>query len=180
VTRYPFTPRSNARLEPGQFWSIPLSDGRFACGRVLGVDRDAEYGRRTRFIAGLLDWVGPEPPSAESIAGAPLLEAGHAHIATISDEGGALLGERPLESDGLVPPAEVRAHWAPAYLALRAERRFIADDPPPQWERRRVSSPLTDDMLRPSATGRGVVQFNSPLTDDDFRRLADWISDYPI
>ena len=179
VTDYPFIPKSNARLEPGQFWSIPLSDGRFACGRVLRVDRDAAYGRRTTFIAGLLDWVGSEPPTAESIAGAPLLEAGHAHIATISEEGGTVLGARALESDGLMPPAEVRSHWSPSYPALRAERRFIAGDPAPQWERRWVSSPLTDEMLRPSATGRGIVQFSRILSVEDFGRLADWLRQCP-
>src|SRR5262249_10570900 len=34
---YPFVPRSTAYLRPGQFWAIPLSDGRFACGRVLAL-----------------------------------------------------------------------------------------------------------------------------------------------
>jgi hypothetical protein len=34
-------------------------------------------------------------------------------------------------------------------------------------------------MLRTALTGRGVVQFTSPLTDDDFRRLADWLRAYP-
>jgi hypothetical protein len=62
---------------------------------------------------------------------------------------------------------------------LRAERRFIASDPPPRWERRTVSSPLTDEMLRPSLSGRGVVQFSRPLTDLDFRQLAEWLDEYP-
>jgi hypothetical protein len=61
----------------------------------------------------------------------------------------------------------------------RAERRFVAGDPPPKAERRRVASPLTEEMLRPSATGRGVVQFSSLLTDADFARLADWLRSYP-
>ena len=30
VPSYPFVPKSNVQLAPGQFWSIPLSDGRFA------------------------------------------------------------------------------------------------------------------------------------------------------
>jgi hypothetical protein len=78
-----------------------LSDRRFACGRVLAVGSGTTYGSRSRFLAGLLDWVGAEPPSVESIAGALLLEAGYAHIATIAYDGGAVLGERSLESDGL-------------------------------------------------------------------------------
>jgi hypothetical protein len=34
-------------------------------------------------------------------------------------------------------------------------------------------------MLRPSATGRGVVQFSSLLADDEFRRVAEWLRAYP-
>jgi hypothetical protein len=51
-----------------------------------------------------MDWVGTDPPNAESIAGATLLGVGHAHIDAISGDGGAILGERPLEADGLTAP----------------------------------------------------------------------------
>ena len=35
-------------------------------------------------------------------------------------------------------------------------------------------------MLAPSATGRGIVQFAyQPLADDEYRRLAAWLEDYP-
>ena len=37
MPKYPFEPRSNVHLRPGQFWGVPLSDGRWACGRVLAV-----------------------------------------------------------------------------------------------------------------------------------------------
>jgi len=80
---------------------------------VLDVDRGPGYGSRTCFLAGLLDWVGDEPPTAESIAGTTLLEVGHAHIDAISGEGGAILGERPLEADGLTVPEHehVLVYW---------------------------------------------------------------------
>ena len=67
---YPFVPKTNAKLLPGQFWSIPLSDGRFGCGRVLTATPEAGYGARTWFTGAVLDWVGDAPPTAESIAGA--------------------------------------------------------------------------------------------------------------
>jgi hypothetical protein len=44
---------------------------------------------------------------------------------------------------------------------------------------RDVESPLTDEMLRPLGPRCRVVQFHSPLSDDDYRRLADWLADYP-
>lgn len=80
---------------------------------MLDVDRSPGYGSRTSFHAGLLDWVGTDPPTAESIAGATLVEVGHAHIDAISDEGGAILGERPLQADALRVPEheDVLAYW---------------------------------------------------------------------
>src|SRR5262245_21234477 len=115
MTKYPLIPKTTAHLRPGQFWSIPLSDGRFGCGRVLRVDHDRPTSRRTWFIGGILDWVGDSPPSAETIAGAPVLEPGNAHIRTISFGGGAILGERPLASDDIEPPARVDSYWGEAF-----------------------------------------------------------------
>ena len=40
MPKYPFEPKSNAHLMPGQFWGVPLSDGRWACGRVLAVQTE--------------------------------------------------------------------------------------------------------------------------------------------
>ena len=104
--RYPFEPRSTAHLEPGQFWGVPLSDGRFACGRVLEVPRakDPQIPVSTRtFLAGLMDWVADVPPTQVGIAGAPLLEQGFAHVRAIRENGGMVLGMRPLEVDGVEP-----------------------------------------------------------------------------
>jgi internalin A len=44
---------------------------------------------------------------------------------------------------------------------------------------RDVESPLIDEMLRPLDPRCRVVQFHSPLSDDDYRRLADWLAGYP-
>lgn len=114
AVEYPFEPKSNAYLEPGQFWGIPLSDGRFACGRVLEVRRDPDefvpVSSRI-FLAGLHRWVGDRPPTSEDIAGAPLLAQGFAHVRAIRENGGMVLGLRPLEADGLVP-GRWRSHFA--------------------------------------------------------------------
>jgi hypothetical protein len=129
----------------------------------------------------LLDWVGAGPPTVDSIAGARLLEFGHAHVDAIS-ENGPVLGVRSLEADGLTVPVldKVMSYWGAGYPKTRLERRFIAGDPAPKAERRFISSPVTDEMLAPSATGRGIVQFaDQPLSEDDYRRLAAWLEDYP-
>jgi hypothetical protein len=174
VATYPPIPRATAQLRPGQYWSIPLSDGRFGCGRVLRV----EHGR-TWFVGAILDWVGAEPPTSDAIAGSPVLEVGKAHIRLITFGDGAILGERPLSADGIRAPATVDGYWGDGYGVVRAERRFIAGDPMPTEEFRQVSSPLTAEMLRPSITGRGLVQFDRRLTDDDFRQLGEWLRPYP-
>jgi hypothetical protein len=103
---YPFEPRSNAYLEPGQFWAVPLSDGRFACGRVLAVPRDRSDpfvdGGTRLFLAGLMDWVGAAEPTAGDLRGSRLVAQGMAHVMTIRETGGRVLGQRDLEPDGVV------------------------------------------------------------------------------
>jgi hypothetical protein len=179
MATYPLIPKTTAHLRPGQFWSIPMADGRFGCGRVLRTETGRASGGRTRFIAAILDWVGDSPPSSDAIAGSPVLKVGNAHVRLVSFGGGAILGERPLALDGIEPPATVDTYWGDGYAVARAEQRFIAGDPQPTSDFRQVSSPLTDEMLRPAPTGRGVVQFDRRLTDDDFRQLGEWFRAYP-
>jgi hypothetical protein len=134
MVTYPFEPKSNAYLEAGQYWAVPLSNGRFACGRVLAVPREPDpfYAVNSRmFLAGLLRWVGDQPPDSDSIARARLLSQGFAHVLTIRENGGSVLGRRSLESDGLVPD-----HWRShegggtvwVYEGSRRLRPATADD----------------------------------------------------
>jgi hypothetical protein len=111
---YPFEPKSNTWLEPGQFWGVPLSDARYACGRVLAVPNEGEPdpmlwtdGDSRMFLAGLMDWVGDDPPTADSIAGASLLEQGRANVKTIRHNGRLVLGHRDLALDNIVGLREV-------------------------------------------------------------------------
>lgn len=128
--KYPFEPRSNAHLEPGQFWAVPLSDRRHACGLVLAVPRAPDpllpVGSRM-FLAGLLDWVGDDAPTADSIAGSSLVAQGFAHVRSIRATGGAVLGSRPLELDGVEPwPWLTEAHSRQAVVYRGAERLRLA------------------------------------------------------
>ena len=85
---YPFTPRSTARLVPGQFWSVRRDDGRFGVGVVLGVpkpDTAPHHTTSTRtFTAGLLGLVLDRPATTSDVDGARLVEWGYAHVQTIS------------------------------------------------------------------------------------------------
>jgi hypothetical protein len=104
MPKYPFEPRSNAHLVPGQFWGVPLSDGRWACGRVLGVktESDAYFpGNSRTFLAALMSWDSDEPPAAGAIAGRQVLAQGWAHVRTIQRNGRVILGCHDLGLDGI-------------------------------------------------------------------------------
>ena len=58
---YPFKPTSTTKLQPGDFWALPLADGRFGCGRVITIKADAGPGQRSMLLAGVMDWVGTCP-----------------------------------------------------------------------------------------------------------------------
>jgi hypothetical protein len=141
------------------FWAVPLSDGRFACGRVLQVER----GSRVTILAGLMAWVSPDQPTEEALSGASLLSQGTAHIKAITETGGEILGERPLRADSIeplpmlshaMPPrvrlvrgfedlraatsAEVEAlpvlsAWGYNAIAVEAEQYFVSGDTSQWW-----------------------------------------------
>src|SRR6266571_2363521 len=95
-----FKPKSNRHLRPGQFWAIPLADGRFAAGRVMAVPAFGEKDTRG-FVAGLMDWIGARPPDAAALAGRTVVAQGKTRLEAITNTGGAVLGHRALELEGL-------------------------------------------------------------------------------
>lgn len=110
---YPFVPKSNRRLSPGQFWGIQLSNGCFAAGRVIQVNPKD----RSSFLVGLMDWMGPNPPTSDDLAGRRTLDQGSAGYLTIVDTGPAILGERPLELDGIEPDLMLsQGGWPGAWI----------------------------------------------------------------
>jgi len=100
---YPFTPKSAAWLQAGDFWALPLSDGSFGCGRVIQIPPKGVRLSSMQFLAAVLDWNSLELPTTDSIAGAPCLEQGGAHIRAITRTGGCVLGFRDLSLDGIEP-----------------------------------------------------------------------------
>lgn len=130
---YPFQPKSNAHLESGQYWAVPLSDGRYACGRVLDLPRAHDaLGSVTRvFLAGLMDWVGMTPPDSEAIGGRGVLRQGWAHVLTIQKTGGALLGCRNVDEDGIVL-RRAAPIWGYGVIVRLAEAAFVTRTLPPE------------------------------------------------
>jgi len=130
VPDYPFVPKSNRYLLPGQFWSLPLHNGRFACGRVMAVPA---FGARDRvgIVIGLMDWVGNQPPTFDSLQGCQVLVQAETHFSAITNTGGDVLGLRPLDLDGLIPVdpndlsvGSIHLVWGRATISDKAEERF--------------------------------------------------------
>ena len=129
---YPFVPKTTTHVLAGDFWAISLRRGGwYACGQVLYVPEG-----RVTLVVGLLDWCEPVPPTADAIAGAPVLDWNGAHVKTIELTGGPLLGHSLLDGGG---------GWALGYGAwgfLEIENRAHAhfgrhfpDAPSPAVER---------------------------------------------
>jgi hypothetical protein len=127
---YPFMPRSNWYLRPGQFWGIKLSDGRYAAGRVMAVPASGSRDS-VGVVVGLMDWVGAAPPTAADLSGRPVLEQAKSNFEAIANTGSEVLGLRPLEADGLIAiyPYDGRVGasvqvWGSRSIAYRADRAF--------------------------------------------------------
>ena len=103
ASSYPFVPKTNARLRPGDFWSIPLVDGSYACGRVLQMPTTRFPSSTVQFLGALMDWHGSTEPDAASLAGAGTLDRGVMHVISITRIGGSVAGNRDLALDGIEP-----------------------------------------------------------------------------
>lgn len=103
MSPYPFKPKSSASLSPGDFWAVPLPDGRYGCGRVIELKPSSGSGGRSMLLAGLMNWVGSSPPTAEGLAGHRTVAQGQVHLRSIWETGSEILGNRSLVEDGLEP-----------------------------------------------------------------------------
>jgi hypothetical protein len=92
---YPFAPPTTTHLRTGDFWAIPLRRGGwYACGRVVRV-----LDGRSRVIAGPMDWCEPTLPTAGVLQGRRVLKFGTANVRSITETGGPILGNAPLEDE---------------------------------------------------------------------------------
>ena len=90
---YPFIPKSTSHLEPGQYWPIPLSNGRYGCGVVLAkLQRDGKSETRV-FYAGLLQWCSKLQPNADTIKNCGFVKKGALHIKAIISIGSEITGK---------------------------------------------------------------------------------------
>ena len=105
---YPFVPERASQIEDGEFFSIPMKDGRYACGRILLIERKS--GRKTKnLLVGIHHWCGDKKPTPEDIHQRPIIEQGEIHINAIGYMGGAVLGHKCVHEDDLTPLMQIYA-----------------------------------------------------------------------
>ena len=91
--KYPFRPKSTSYIEQGQFWAVQIGDNKFSAGVVLALKSSNGKTDSRSFLAGLLDWTGSAPPTKEDLIASSVLHKGFAHIKTITETGGEILGK---------------------------------------------------------------------------------------
>ncbi len=107
---YPFIPTKVSEIKEGDFFYIPLSNGWFACGRVLLFKRKSD--RKTKSIlVGLHNWTGKDYPTKVNIHMCPIIEQGVMHINSISHVGGEIIGCKAPKEDGLKPLLQLEAGY---------------------------------------------------------------------
>ncbi|MFO0808889.1 MAG: hypothetical protein U0746_09725 [Gemmataceae bacterium] len=145
---FPFRPKSNAQLEPGQFFSFRLSNGRFACGRVLALPGPGRPGSRISFLVGLMDWSGDAPAAANDLAGRSVVEHGWAHVIILADYAAQIDGFRPLDVQGIVPDVGGAVTYGREVLRILANKRFGAS-PNPALQQTAASSVASRGRVSP-------------------------------
>ncbi|MBV5336819.1 MAG: hypothetical protein J0653_02145 [Deltaproteobacteria bacterium] len=103
---YPFTPKSTAHLVRGQFWPIPLSNGQYGAGCVIGEMLNNGVKNARVFMGGVLHWICDTPPTPENLSRAKLYEYGFLHIKSIKEVGLPIVGEAQIEFDSAPAIAE--------------------------------------------------------------------------
>jgi hypothetical protein len=103
---YPFAPKSTRWLHRGQFWALHLADGKFGAACVVGTHMSSGKASSRVFIAGVINWVGTSIPTEFDLANRSLVQHAFAHIKTIADGGGQILGLANIDFSGAPESAE--------------------------------------------------------------------------
>lgn len=126
---FPFTPKSNAAVERGDYWVVPTRRGGwYGCGLVLWNGRSS--GSRVMICVGLADWCGPVAPTAEEVARFGIVDLGLAHVKTIADTGSQLIGASrfvrgPTEDELAERAGSLELpSWSRDYIELRLHSVF--------------------------------------------------------
>ena len=101
-----FVPKSTKFLERGHFWAIPLANGKFGAGCVVGQHMHEGKPHSRIFIAGVIAWHGNAQPLASQLFGRGIYAHAFAHIKAITSSGGSILGKAHLQFGDLPSRSE--------------------------------------------------------------------------
>lgn len=99
---FPFTPRSVAELEIGDFWTVALPSGGLGVLQVRDLKRSGP-GARTAFVAGVVEWRGDAQPQAADLRGRRVVAQGLTRIEAFTEGAAAVVGNtmETVPTDGL-------------------------------------------------------------------------------
>lgn len=126
---YPFTPKSNKFLEEGDFWIVKLKNKHYAAGVVLHSDSvilhsdTKELGTKGLYV-GLLNWTGTKVPTSKELSGKRVIEVGRAHIKTITETGGQILGNCKIKKPAVLGNRDEVHGWGYTVIVILAEKHF--------------------------------------------------------
>ena len=108
---YPFIPKSNKKIRPGDYWITQLSNKSFAVGIVIDVPpEDLKLNRE--IIVGLLNWNESFVPKTKNLVNLEILDQGHAHIKTISEFSNGISGNISFEKANIEPKILIDSYGA--------------------------------------------------------------------
>lgn len=97
---FPFSPRSAADLDLGDYWVVALPSGDLGVLQVRDLQKTGP-GARTAFVAGVVEWRGDHAPSPGELEGRRVLAQGLTRIEVFTEGGAQVVGN----AAGTVPVA---------------------------------------------------------------------------
>ncbi|MET2985108.1 hypothetical protein [Aureibaculum conchae] len=108
---YPFIPKSNKKISPGDYWVTELSNKSYAVGVVIDTPPiDLKLTRE--IVIGLLNWNGTEHPKLQELSNLKILKQGHAHIKTINEYSSGILGNLDFIKANIEPKILIGSYGA--------------------------------------------------------------------
>jgi hypothetical protein len=150
--RFPFVPTSTADLRLGDLWSVALKGGDLAVLQVRGLKTSGK-GAHTHFVAGVVDWRGPDLPRGFDLQGRRVLAEGVVRFEVFAPDRAVVFG-----STEMVVPRTSWSELAPRFEAGTTEEVWAWKSIP----RRAQAALRTSVRPAPAAAGPSVPQEDPP------------------
>ncbi len=108
---YPFVPKSNKKLNSGDYWVNKLFNKSYAVGVVIDVP-PSDLKLTREIVIGLLNWNGNKIPKLEDLTNSKILKQGHAHIKAISENSIGIMGHIDFSKANIEPQILIGSYGA--------------------------------------------------------------------